>query len=57
MLEIEDFKATVSESANLLTGIKAIADDLVDQRLIDYLRNLDKDPVGLKLLRNAITPK
>ena len=57
MLELEDFKASVAETAPLLTGIRTIAADLVSKELIEYLERLDKDPVGLKLLRNTITPK
>jgi hypothetical protein len=53
--EIEDFKADVAVAAVLLKGVQAIAPDVVDQRLIDFLTRLDADPVGLKILRNVIT--
>ena len=53
-MDLDDFRASVQEAAALLTALKKIIPTRVDQTVIDYLTNLDKDKIGLELLRNTI---
>lgn len=53
-LELPQFRDAVGEAAELLAGVQRLLPNHVGQPLLDYLRRLQDDPVGLELLRNAI---
>lgn len=56
-MEMPEFKVAVAEAATLLKGLQRLIPGHVDGELVAYLDRLQDDPVGLKLLRNAIPSK
>lgn len=56
-LDLPDFKASIGEVVETLKAIGRVIPKRVDEKLIAYLELVQDDPVGLELLRNAISPK
>ncbi len=56
-MELPQFKEAVADARALLVGLQKLIPDEVSDHLLAYLEKVQDDPIGLKLLRNALPQK